>query len=620
MSDNTSSNFQSKKEKAEIKTINTVMTSSKASAPNKASIDIFYDNRKSLFDICGNIINKESYPFINILSTYLVDIVESIDSEIKQSTRNSMVNWREKKNPKLLSKFINSDDNINIINRSMNKITSANYLTIVKEITDTLMQDNFRKLPDYSKFLFDTVIKKCLNDESFAKDYMQFLVSFDGVIGKNIKDSINQFITELFLLLEKNKNLKDFTYFSYVKDVTNFLNIGVIFSNIYLINVDKKISTNVFNIIPNELYKKFMICLNNINNFLEWIPSDMDELNSRIYLIFGIIETMEKKLIDMLSDNDKNLLNDILTMIYNVNNIPNKIKFKVLDIQDMIKTLEKANKALLKQYLQDQQIEKPIIKHSVEKKYDPEPIVNKIIDIVDDIPKPAAVKPIFKGINYSSLKLVQLKSNSTPEVVAKAEQTIVVAKPVEVIVKPVEVLVKPVEVVASNEEVNVQQTKNYERKWRNRGNRDRHQDRQQDRQQDNRQDNRDRQHDHRQDRQQDNRQDNRDRQHDHRQDRQQDNRQDNRERHHDRQHDTKNGFRNKPRNDNLQKDSNINYNKNHSFPVIEKEDSDGFIKIERKPRNYSGSVTNTLANANTNTGSSNGSNVYKANKSISVKN
>ena len=604
MSDNTSSNFQSKKEKAEIKTINTVMSSSKASASNKAPIYIFYDNRKSLFDICGNIINKESYPFVNILSTYLVDIVESIDSEIKQSTRNSMVNWREKKNPKLLSKFINSDDNINIINRSMNKITAANYLTIVKEITDTLMQDNFRKLPDYSKFLFDTVIKKCLNDESFAKDYMQFLVSFDGVIGKNIKDSINQFIAELLLLLEKNKNLKDFTYFSYVKDVTHFLNIGVIFSNIYLINVDKKISTNVFNIIPTELYKKFMICLNNINNFLEWMPTDMDELNSRIYLIFGIIETMGKKLIDMLTDNDKNLLNDILTMIYNVNNIPNKIKFKVLDIQDMIKTLEKANKALLKQYLQDQQLEQPIIKQSVEKKYEPEPIVNKIVDIVDNIPKPVAVKPVFKGINYSSLKLVQLKSSSTPEVVAKPAEVIVkpaevIAKPVDVVAKPTEVVEKAVEVVVSNEGVNVQQNKNYERKWRNRGNRD----------------NRDRQHD-----TMDRQHDTRERQHDRQNDRQQDNR-DRQHENRDRQHDTrdnKNGFRNKPRNDNLQKDSNINYNKNHSFPVIEKEDSDGFIKIERKPRNYSGSVTNTLAN--TNTGSSNGSNVYKANKSISVKN
>ena len=32
-------------------------------------IDKFYDNRKILFDICGNIINKDKYLFIDILST-----------------------------------------------------------------------------------------------------------------------------------------------------------------------------------------------------------------------------------------------------------------------------------------------------------------------------------------------------------------------------------------------------------------------------------------------------------------------------------------------------------------------------------------------------------------------
>ena len=115
------------------------------------------------------------FEFINILSTYLKDIVNAIDSEIQHSTRQSIINWREKKNPKLLSKIINNDDNINLINRSMNKITSGNYMTIVNEITDTLTNDNFRKLPEYSKFLFDIVIKKCLQDEIFAKDYLLFL-------------------------------------------------------------------------------------------------------------------------------------------------------------------------------------------------------------------------------------------------------------------------------------------------------------------------------------------------------------------------------------------------------------------------------------------------------------
>ena len=81
----------------------------------------------------------------------------------KQLPDNSMINWREKKNPKLLSKIINNDDNINLINRSMNKITETNYMTIVKEITESLTEDNFRQLPEYSKYLFESSYKKMFN-------------------------------------------------------------------------------------------------------------------------------------------------------------------------------------------------------------------------------------------------------------------------------------------------------------------------------------------------------------------------------------------------------------------------------------------------------------------------
>jgi hypothetical protein len=306
-------------------------------------IDLFYDNRKNLYDICGKIINKEKYKFIDILSTYLTDIVDSIDSEIKQSTRNSMINWREKKNPKLLSKFINSDDNINIINRSMNKITATNYMVIVTEITETLTQDNFRKLPDYSKFLFDTVIKKCLNDESFTKDYLNFLVGFDGTIGKYIGQHINQFILEMYSFLEKNNDLKSFVYFSYVKDITHYANIGIIFSNLYIIQNEKKTQ---YKISDDLLYEKFGSCLGIINNFLDWMPSNIDELTGRIYMMFSIFETVTKKIFGLMKAEDRSLMNNVLNLIYNVNSIPNKIKFKVLDIQDIINTMVKANSNL----------------------------------------------------------------------------------------------------------------------------------------------------------------------------------------------------------------------------------------------------------------------------------
>jgi len=318
-------------------------------------IDIFYNNRKNLFDICGNIINKENYPFINILSTYLVDIVNSIDIEINASTRNSIINWRDKKNPKLLSKFINSDDNINIINRSMHKITSSNYLIIAEDINKTLIQDNFRKLPEYSKFLFDTIIKKCLNDEKFAKDYLNFLIAFNGVIGENISQYINEFISECFAVLQYNSSLKNIdhvTYFSYIKDPLQYMNIGIIYSHIYLINKQMAIndSTNTntsskqYNLSESVCYDSFISCLDNINNYLQILPSDMDDLYCRVYFIFGIIETMGENLLEIIKLNDKYLLDDILNLIYNAKFIPNKLKFKILDIQDIIKTFDKNNK------------------------------------------------------------------------------------------------------------------------------------------------------------------------------------------------------------------------------------------------------------------------------------
>ena len=378
----------------------------------QTNIDKFYDNRKVLFDICGNIINKDKYLFIDILSTYLVDIVNSIDIEINKSTRNSMINWREKKNPKLLSKFINSDDNINIINRSMNKITSSNYMTIVDEISDALTQDNFRKIPEYCKYLFDTILKKCLNDELFIKDYLQFLVSFKSVIKTNINDHINNFITEISSLLYKNNSLASNTYLSFVKDVSNYYNIGIIFANLYIIKSESNLffdNVKLFNFTESFVYEKFMACLNIINNFLDWLPSDMTDLNGRIYLIFGIIEVISNKLFELMNESDRNMFNDILTLIYNVNNIPNKIKFKVLDIQDIIKTFEKTKKT-----------EQTILKQKLP--------VNVLDNLLNDIPEdeidikydlpvqtaPVIEKKIYKPINYSSLKLVQMQK-AAPE-------------------------------------------------------------------------------------------------------------------------------------------------------------------------------------------------------------
>ena len=310
----------------------------------KLTIDAFYDNKKKILDICGNFINDDRYPFINILTGYLNDIVSSIDVEIKNSARNSMINWREKKNPKLLSRYINNDDNINLINRSMNKITAANYKTIVAEISDSVMQDNPRRIPDYSKYLFDSVVKKCISDENFIGDYLKFLMAFEGVIAANITGFINQFIYEVVKVMTTNELFKEYIYFGFIKDVAHYKNIGVVYSNLYQISKNQASQAaqspqSTIEIDMSSIVSSMGNQVAILANQLEWLPANIDELNGRFYLFTGILETLGMDLWSDKSISDQlcGQITDILNKAYSLAAIPNKIKFKILDLQDMIK-------------------------------------------------------------------------------------------------------------------------------------------------------------------------------------------------------------------------------------------------------------------------------------------
>lgn len=316
-------------------------SSSGSATTARITIDTFYEKQKELYDICGVFINKDKYSFIDVLARYLTDIVGLIDVEIKNSARNSMINWREKKNPKLLSRLINSDDNVNLINLSMNKVTATNYKNIVAEITDALISDNPRKLPDYSKFLFDVVIKKCMVDEAFAKDYIRFLFGFGDSIAKHINEHIKTFIQEVAKFLTTNEGLKEYIYFHYVKDVTLWRNIGVIYSNIFSMQPQAGVVVTASDICSslNEQFRGLF-------NSLDWLPVNMDELNGRIYLVLAVMENLLTDIWWVFDDKNRKLFSEILTLTYACNSIPNKIKFKVLDLQDMIKNIKPLSAAV----------------------------------------------------------------------------------------------------------------------------------------------------------------------------------------------------------------------------------------------------------------------------------
>lgn len=294
----------------------------------------FYEAKKDLFDISGNIINQDIYPFMSILAVYLTDIVGSIDQEIKNTSRASSINWKEKKNPKLLSKFINNDDNINIINRCINKITSKNYQEIATELTQSIENDGTHNMNDYSKYIFDSIIKKCINEESFCNDYLAFLNILSGSLGEHCKTLLNTFVKEVLNIMNNNEYIKNVSYFNFVKDVLHFHNIGLIFGCIY---TQYKNNTSKIIVYENDIINALTNNIDIINSIIDWQPVNMDELVSRSFLITGILESIYKPLNSYIKDSQVTQLKECLNLLYNFNGgLPNKLKFKILDIQDII--------------------------------------------------------------------------------------------------------------------------------------------------------------------------------------------------------------------------------------------------------------------------------------------
>lgn len=291
------------------------------------SINQFYGVKKDLFDIAGNVINHDKYPFINVLSGYLTDIVASIDMEIKNTSRNVSINWKEKKNPKLLSRFINNDENINNINRSVNKVTGKNYMEIVTEISSSLIEDGTNKFSDYSKYIFDCVIKKCMSEEAFTGDYIKFLRGFTGDIGRYINILLKAFMINIMNIMDNSDGIKNNTHFEMVRDVVQYRNIGIFIGNL---------ACEGF-LSGNEMVQTFMSNIDTMSNLFDWQPVNIDDVAVRMYLAIGILESCWNIVEKYFSVTNINAISECFNIVYVLNGVNNKIKFKILDMLDLIK-------------------------------------------------------------------------------------------------------------------------------------------------------------------------------------------------------------------------------------------------------------------------------------------
>ena len=87
----------------------------------------------------------------------------------------------------------------------------------------------------------------------------------------------------------------------------SYKNIGLIYGNIYLILANMPVLSNTNNDAINDtiVYTNISESCGIINSFIDWLPVNMDELNSRLYLMIGIMETICKPVWNSLSETCK---------------------------------------------------------------------------------------------------------------------------------------------------------------------------------------------------------------------------------------------------------------------------------------------------------------------------
>jgi hypothetical protein len=337
-------------------------------------ISTFYDVKSALFNDANILKSVDELPeqVVNIssmINTYLSAIIPDIENEIKNIVKFNAVNWRERKNPKLLEKFVNTDANIAIFNREINKISAVNYSQMMHNINNIIMDDeNLDKMDEYIKYIFHHIFQKCLNEELFSVDYIKFIVAFTEPVAVKLKSIIYENIINILKLIEIphiSDSVLDAVYNGNYATATNISprikTYGMILGH-YFNNMD---SIKKIGIFTDE------IVVSSINNFIRNIKSGKHYANSgcrlnAVLLLLGFCDSGLEKYVNLImSDTDTNIyttlservsivkeLNDALVNIGKTMEIPSKIRFKALDINDNIFKLTVLNTPEIRALLQ----------------------------------------------------------------------------------------------------------------------------------------------------------------------------------------------------------------------------------------------------------------------------
>ena len=321
-------------------------------------IATFYDVKNKLFNDMNMLksseeLNEQVANISAVINTYLSEIIPDIENEIKNIVKFNSINWRERKNPKLLEKFVNTDANIAIFNREINKISATNYSQMMHNINNIIMDDeNVDKIDEYIRYVFHHIFQKCLNEELFSVDYIKFIVSFTEPVATKLKTIIYENIVNILKLVETtniNDTVIDAVYDGPYVTATNIsprvktygMILGHYFNNMESIRktgifTDEIVISSIVNFIRNIKSGKYYnnsicklnavllllgFCDSGLDKYCKLIMADSDE---NIYTSFEERDNVIQELINTLDIIGRNM------------EIPSKIRFKALDIKDNI--------------------------------------------------------------------------------------------------------------------------------------------------------------------------------------------------------------------------------------------------------------------------------------------
>jgi hypothetical protein len=345
-----------------------------------------------------------------VLDKYLKDIIADISSEIDNISdfhKNSVV--VAKKNPRLLSKYINKDNNINLIKCEINKLASTNFSIILETVLNIINTVDSEKIVNYIDIIHTLLINKCYLEDNNICNYVKFILEI-GKLEKysSIIELFNSYLKNIFIICDGEiswlPGIKTESGISH--KVEYFISVGRLLGELVKLN-----------------YQQLEI-INHFNNNLQLANKHLDissntSQEKRVQLIIGFSQTVDINKYIPIEELKKIAIE---MHILNESKLAYKYKYRMMDWFDAIKKIVKLDISSVgvSNSIPSTSIASNIITPSTDNKISKEDLIEKKINSNETIIK---IEPVVNKISlFSRINSIIEKDINTlinPNIISK---------------------------------------------------------------------------------------------------------------------------------------------------------------------------------------------------------